>query len=266
MKKLQLQLEELYDSHQAFHKIKTGLENHELGFAKVMGNLGMDVAYGLKMMTKLVLSKRIIIEEAIASGRKHFRALQEASNQLERMIHEGFFDYDEQRRQLVVRFDITAEAQARLDMYQYPLPMVVPPAHITNNKEVGYLTHKGSIILRDNHHDDDVVLDHINRVNSIPLVINERTATHVLNTWRNLDKAKEGETTADFYKRKKAFDKWDSSVRNVIDILTSCSDHIYLTHKVDKRGRTYAQGYHISYQGNGYSKAIIEFYHKEYQK
>ena len=33
----------------------------------------------------------------------------------------------------------------------------------------------------------------------------------------------------------------------------------YLTHAYDKRGRTYAQGYHVSYQGNDWNKACVQF-------
>jgi DNA-directed RNA polymerase len=36
-------------------------------------------------------------------------------------------------------------------------------------------------------------------------------------------------------------------------------NRFWLTHKYDKRGRTYCQGYHVSYQGNDYNKACIEF-------
>ena len=38
---------------------------------------------------------------------------------------------------------------------------------------------------------------------------------------------------------------------------------IYLTHKYDKRGRVYCQGYYISYQGTDWNKAVIELSNKE---
>jgi len=36
-----------------------------------------------------------------------------------------------------------------------------------------------------------------------------------------------------------------------------------LTHKYDKRGRCYSQGYHVNPQGNDWNKAVIEFAEKE---
>jgi DNA-directed RNA polymerase len=36
-----------------------------------------------------------------------------------------------------------------------------------------------------------------------------------------------------------------------------------MTHKYDKRGRTYSQGYHIQPQGSDWNKAVIEFADKE---
>ena len=138
--------------------------------------------------------------------------------------------------------------------------MIVKPMPVTNNKETGYITGRGSIILRNNHHEDDVCLDHINRMNSIKFTINPNTAKMVKHTWRNLDKPKDGETKEDFQKRKRAFEKYDRTAKEVIGMLT---DEFYLTHKEDKRGRTYCQGYHVTYQGAAWNKAVIEFAEKE---
>ena len=38
---------------------------------------------------------------------------------------------------------------------------------------------------------------------------------------------------------------------------------IYLTHKYDKRGRVYCQGYYISYHGTDWNKAVLELSNKE---
>ena len=125
------------------------------------------------------------------------------------------------------------------------------------------LTSGGSIILRNNHHNDDVCLDHINRVNKIRFVINTDTATMVKNKWRNLDKPKEGETKEDFEKRKKAFEKYDRTAKDVISLLVKEGNEFHLTHKYDKRGRIYCQGYHVSYQAAPWNKAVIEFADQE---
>lgn len=163
----------------------------------------------------------------------------------------------------VVKFDITPDVQEELDRYQFPLPMVVEPKEVQDNKDTGYMLTRGSIILRDNHHNADVCLDHINRVNKVRFSINTVTATMVKNRWRNLDKPKEGESRDEFAKRKRAFEKYDRTAHDVIGLLTQEGNEFYLTHKYDKRGRIYCQGYHVNYQGTAWNKAVIEFADKE---
>ena len=38
---------------------------------------------------------------------------------------------------------------------------------------------------------------------------------------------------------------------------------LYITNKVDKRGRIYSQGFHINPQGDSYHKAMINLKHRE---
>ena len=172
-------------------------------------------------------------------------------------------DFDTNRREFVVVFGISEDVQEELDRYQFPLPMVVEPQPIRNNMDTGYILGRGSVILRNNHHSDDVNLDHLNRVNQIPFTINFDTATMVKNQWRNLDKRKEGETDADFSARKRAFEKYDRVAHDVMDKLVQHGNRLFMTHKYDKRGRTYCQGYHINYQGTSWNKAVVQLAEKE---
>ena len=68
----------------------------------------------------------------------------------------------------------------------------------------------------------------------------------IKNSWRNLDRAKESETKQDFHRRVRAFDKYDRTSKDVITKILSEGNEFYLTHKYDKRGRSYCQGYHCS--------------------
>jgi DNA-directed RNA polymerase len=45
--------------------------------------------------------------------------------------------------------------------------------------------------------------------------------------------------------------------------MINSGNEIYLTNKVDKRGRIYAQGYHITTQGTSFKKAMLELAHEE---
>ena len=52
-------------------------------------------------------------------------------------------------------------------------------------------------------------------------------------------------------------------IREVMEALFMMGNEFYLTHRYDKRGRCYAQGYHVTTQGNPWNKAVIEFAHEE---
>jgi len=94
--------------------------------------------------------------------------------------------------------------------------------------------------------------------------MNPHTVRMVQNQWANLDKPKEGESYEEFKKRQRAFEKFDKTSRDVLDGLFTLGNEFYLTHKYDKRGRTYCQGYHVNIQGNDWNKSVIEFGEKEY--
>ena len=89
--------------------------------------------------------------------------------------------------------------------------------------------------------------------------LNADVVAFVQNQWKNLDKPKPSEAFEDYRKRVKAFAKYDKSSREVIDALFTAGDRFWLTHKYDKRGRTYCQGYHVSYQAADWNKACIQF-------
>ena len=42
------------------------------------------------------------------------------------------------------------------------------------------------------------------------------------------------------------------------NVMATQGNRFYLTHKVDKRGRIYAHGYHINTQGSAFKKAMLE--------
>jgi hypothetical protein len=139
---------------------------------------------------------------------------------------------------------------------QYLPPMVCEPRELRTNFSSGYLSHNDSLILGSgNHHDGDICLDVLNLMNRVPLQLDteflskvEETPNHALETpeqiehWRNFKKQ-----SYRFY-----------------ELMVSQGNRFYLTHKVDKRGRGYAQGYHINTQGSSFKKAMIELAEEEY--
>jgi hypothetical protein len=156
---------------------------------------------------------------------------------------------------------------------EYLPPMVCIPKDLRSNYDSGYLGHKESLILggASNHHDGDLCLDVINRMNAVPL----RLATDFISTveedptfdleksWRELvNKAKFNKDTWIQEKR----DEWMVFKRQSYTFyLLMCEqgNQIYLTHRVDKRGRIYPSGYHISTMGNSHKKSMVELANEE---
>lgn len=259
---LQIKLEQLFNKNQLMPRIKEEFTNCiQFNFLGYMMEKQIDILFGLDLLAQMALHKRTTLTTLIGILRHHFdNDGQKTADAIYKAADNDLVDYDPQIRMFIVRFEVSDDVQDQLDRFQFPLPMVVPPLQVRTNKQTGYLTSGGSIILKHNHHDDDVCLDHINRMNAIPFTINQHTASMVKNTWRNLDKVKPGESKDEFNRRKKAFDKYDRTAKDVIGFLP---EKFYLTHKYDKRGRVYCQGYHVTYQGAPWNKAVIEFADQE---
>lgn len=138
---------------------------------------------------------------------------------------------------------------------EYLPPMVCQPLELTHNFSSGYLTHNDSLILGSgNHHDGDLCLDVLNIMNSVPLKVDteflctvEEEPTFELVTQDQIDQWN------DFKQQSYTFYK----------LMVDCGNRFYFNHKVDKRGRIYTSGYHLSTQGTSFKKAMLEFADEE---
>lgn len=264
MEQVQIDMEKLFHKNQLVPRIKGEFKNADLPFRDVMIKHGLDPEFGFDLLVQMALHKRAALPILVGILRKHFKGdCQATTDALLIACQIDLVDWNPTTKQFIVKYDITADVQADLDRYQFPLPMVVEPRELKTNHDTGYYTSRNSVILKDNHHDKDVCLDHLNSVNKIKLTLNNDVAAFIENSWRNLDKPKPGEEQRDFEKRKKAFEKYDRTARDVMAHLEIAGGEFYLTHKYDKRGRVYCQGYHVNYQGNTWNKAVIEFANKE---
>lgn len=265
----QLELERLFNKNQTIQRIRREFQScEEFDFSAYMQEKGIPLGFGFDVLTQMALHKRTTLSVLVAILRHHFEPASNASQLTADMLLQcaeaDLVDWSPNLQQFIVRATLSQDVQDELDRFQYPLPMVVRPKQVRSNTETGYLMSGGSIILRKNHHEDDVCLDHINRVNRIPFAIDWDTATMIKNSWRNLDKPKPGETAEEFEKRKRAFEKYDRTAKDVMELLLQEGNEFYLTHKYDKRGRIYCQGYHVNYQGAPWNKAVIQLADKEY--
>lgn len=164
----------------------------------------------------------------------------------------------------VIRYDASEEAQAMLERYQYPLPMVRPPLPITNNGETGYETIKGSVILNGSSwfKEEDVCLDHLNRANAVALELDMDVIMSPEGQFIKPEK-KADESISEFTKRSKQAWIFFTSSLEIMEGLNNLTDQLWLTYKYDRRGRCYASGYHVNTQGTDYHKAVLQFAKKE---
>lgn len=157
---------------------------------------------------------------------------------------------------VISRIPLSDKLLTFIEESQYLPPMVVEPLELINNFSSGYLTHNDSLILGSgNHHDGDICLDVLNLMNRVELSLDldflckvEENPSHAL------DSNDKKEQWMHFKKQSYRF----------YDLMQSQGNVFHLTHKVDKRGRIYAQGYHITTQGSAFKKAMIELANPEY--
>jgi hypothetical protein len=137
-------------------------------------------------------------------------------------------------------------------------PMVCPPELVTSNFESGYLTHNDSLILgKGNSHTGDICLDVISKLNQTALELNAEFIDTVY------EEPNKDQDKPDSLVKIRNWDLFVEQSHEVYALLIQQGKQFWLTHKVDKRGRIYAMGYHVSTQGSAYKKAMIDLAKKE---
>ena len=262
----QLMLETLYSKNQLMKRVREEFIQHlPQEMVDKIAELALDEMFVIDALGQMALHKRADVPTLVGLLRHYFDGdCQKTADHLGILVLNDFISWNDQSRLFIVNFELSPDVWQALEMFQYPLPMVVEPKELTDNVSSPYLlVERKSVILNDNHHWGDICLDHLNHLNRIKLKINNEVVNTISNTWKNLDKQRPGEDFATFKKRQRAFEKYDRTARKVIDIITQHGNEFYLGHNVDKRGRTYCAGYHIQYQGASWNKAAILFANEE---
>lgn len=148
----------------------------------------------------------------------------------------------------------------------YMLPSSIPLERITKNAMSGYRTISGSVILGGKHHDGYVVLNHINRVNSVAYQYEYRLPHLCEPKFNPNPKVKKNgmwESELDIQLRYKAFLELHNQLPEKLAMVRSISNRFWLEHGYDTRGRTYVKAHHFNYQGTSFVKAMIDLNKKE---
>lgn len=251
-------LEELFSKHQLLSVLR-----HE--FAQ-MGDdqTVVEPAMATEALAQLYLHRQADPQTLVGILSPKYGDPQTVADKLLLLCEIDYLDFQESSGKFIVRYDVSTDVQEMLDRYQYPFPMVIPPRPVRKNFQTGYLTIRNSVVLNGSEYfdDKDMCLDHLNRANSVALALSMETVYSdegkYLRPTREPD-----EDFAEFRKRQKQADVFYSTSVNVMETINSLSDELYLTHKYDRRGRCYASGYHVNYQGTDYNKAVLELANKE---
>lgn len=161
---------------------------------------------------------------------------------------------------------------------QYLPPMVCEPRELTNNFSSGYLTHDDSLILgAGNHHSGDICLDVLNIMNKVELSLDldflckvEEDPSDLSPEAMKASALKKGYIISNMdaelrsVEAMKQWNKFKKHSYRFYDLIQSQGNVFHLCHKVDKRGRIYCSGYHISTQSGSFKKAMIELAKQEY--
>lgn len=138
---------------------------------------------------------------------------------------------------------------------EYLPPMVCKPNKLINNYSSGYLTEVGSLILgKGNHHEGDICLDVLNKMNQVELKLDKDFLSSV-----EEDPTFEIKTL----EQQELWKSFKQQSYRFYTLMFEQGNKFYLTHKVDKRGRIYSCGYHITTQGTSFKKAMIELANEE---
>lgn len=173
---------------------------------------------------------------------------------------------------------LSEELLGYIHQSRYLPPMVCEPMPVTSNFESPYLTHNDSLILgKGNSHSEDICLDVINTQNQVPLKLDldflcqiEEEPTRDMTPQAILDAARrDGQYMSEVEAHQESSERYANWMNfkaqsyETYQLLAKQGNRFWLTHKVDKRGRMYAQGYHVTTQGSAFKKAMIEFADEE---
>lgn len=164
-------------------------------------------------------------------------------------------------RYIKSNMQLTDELVNRLNIMCVLPPMLIKPRTLRQNKSSGYLTiNKDNLILGDkeNYHDEAISLDVLNTLNSQALCLD----LDICYKFQKEFKSEFDKDTDEYLNQHKTHNKAKEQFEYFRDVIQDKT--IFFTHKVDKRGRVYSQGYQFNTQGSSYEKACINLKTKEF--
>lgn len=142
---------------------------------------------------------------------------------------------------------------------EFVLPVEIPAfgKHLPQFKRPAPVDFIPILGCRFKQHNEDICIEHIDRMNSIALSLDERIIDAMEEYQKSEPETTEQEEQWQEFKRRSA-ETYQTVLEN--------GNRFYLRHNYDTRGRCYCEGYYINYQGSQYKKAIVQLADKEVVK
>ena len=173
---------------------------------------------------------------------------------------------------VISRVELDSEVTQYADNALYLPPLIIKPRKVRSNRDSGYITQRGeSLILGfyENHHDDNICLDVLNTLNSNEYELDTDFINQYEEQWHREELSQQEYEELSHADREiynmdaKTWKKFQEQGKFFQHLMIHHGNSFYLCNKVDKRGRIYATGYHISTQASSFKKAMINFKHHE---
>ena len=173
---------------------------------------------------------------------------------------------------VISRVELDTEVTQYADNALYLPPLIIKPRKVRHNRDSGYITQRGeSLILGfyENHHDDNICLDVLNTLNSNEYELDTDFINQYEEQWHREELSQQEYEELSHADREiynmdaKTWKKFQEQGKFFQTLMIHHGNSFYLCNKVDKRGRIYATGYHISTQGSSFKKAMVNFKHRE---
>lgn len=259
MLEAQIELENLFDKNTVFEKLYKEFDIELV--REILNNNDIPLKFGITLLVQMTIHQTCNVPTLVGLMKKD-KTAQETADLLLKCAELDLVEYSSKRKLFTVMHLPQNESLLQeLKLYQYPLPLITEPKKINFNYQSGYYSYDSHVILggKQNHHNEDICLDHINRLNKIKFSIDENVISFMQNTW----KKKKSDTYDVIQKKNKALELFKKNCSDVYVSMLMHHNEFHFNHKYDKRGRTYCQGYHINYMGNQYQKAVVKSYKKE---
>jgi len=152
--------------------------------------------------------------------------------------------------------------------YAYVLPSLTNEPVLTN-KGAGYETTPFHVITggKLKQHDNELCLDHINRLNAVNYTADTRIMEFTTPTFsikpKYLEKVSRYETEVEVESRRKQFNLWKDQLPQKLEVLEETGNKFHFKNRYCIRGRTYVKAWHLDYIGNKFIRALVNTSVKE---